>query len=231
MRFVSSPRRPAGRVLLALALAVPIWTAAQQPGVHPLTGRVFALPMGVQGAAWLDRREREDEEDPDLAMRLLRVQRGSTAADIGAGSGYFTMRLARAVGSGGRVYAVDIQPGMLELLQQAAAREKITNVVPVLGAAADPKLPPGAIDLVLMVDVYHEFSQPQVMLRRIREALKPDGRLVLLEYRAEDPDVPIRPEHKMTREQIRLEVEHEGFRQQRIYDDLPRQHLVVFTKS
>lgn len=214
--------------LAALALTAP--GTAQQRGVHPVSGRVFALPMGVQGAAWLDRPEREDEEDPDLAMRLMRVARGSTVADLGAGSGYFTIRLAKAVGREGRVYAVDIQQGMLDLLQKAVARERLTNVVPVLGGLADPKLPPGSLDLVLMVDVYHEFSEPQMMLQRIKEALKPGGRLVLLEYRAEDPDVPIRPEHKMTKAQVKLEVEHEGFRQQRVYDDLPRQHLIIFTK-
>src|SRR5688572_24434 len=130
---------------------------AQQPGVHPVSGRVYALPMGVAGAPWLDRREREEEEEPDLAMRLMRVQRGSTVADLGAGSGYFTTRLARAVGTNGKVYAVDIQQGMLDLLQKTVARERLANIVPVLGATNDPKLPPGSMDLVLMVDVYHEF--------------------------------------------------------------------------
>jgi ubiquinone/menaquinone biosynthesis C-methylase UbiE len=186
--------------------------------------------MGVQGAPWLDRRERDVEEEPDLAVRLLRIQRGATVADIGAGSGYFTVRLARAVGSAGRVYATDIQQGMLDLLQQNVSRAKLANVVPLLGTVDDPRLPAESIDLALMVDVYHEFSQPQRMLQRIRESLKPGGRLALVEYRAEDPDVPILPEHKMTKAQVKLEVEHEGFRQTRVYDDLPRQHLIVFTK-
>jgi SAM-dependent methyltransferase len=217
-------------VLAALSGFTPV-AVAQSSGVHPVSGRQFALPMGVQGADWLERREREREEDPDLAMRLIRVRRGSSVADIGAGTGYFTLRLARAVGTDGAVYAVDIQPGMLDLLQKNVARARLNNVTPVLGASDDPRLPAGALDLVLMVDVYHELSQPQTMLRRIREALKPDGRLVLLEYRAEDPNVPIRPEHKMTKAQIKLEVEHEGFRQARVFDDLPWQHLVVFTKA
>lgn len=186
--------------------------------------------MGVQGAAWLERREREREEDPDLAMRLIRVRRGSTVADIGAGTGYYTLRLARLVGPEGKVYAVDIQQGMLDLLQQNVARARVSNVTPVLGGIDDPRLPPGSLDLVLMVDVYHEFSQPQTMLQRVREALEPDGRLVLLEYRAEDPAVPILREHKMSKAQIKLEVEHEGFRQERVYDDLPWQHLAVFTR-
>ncbi len=218
---------------LAVACTVLLATAAtlaQQPGVHPVSGRVYALPMGVQGAPWLERRDRDIEEEPDLAVRLLRVQRGSTLADIGAGSGYFTVRLARAVGSSGRVYATDIQQGMLDLLQQNVARAKLANVVPVLGTVDDPKLPAESIDLAIMVDVYHEFSQPQRMLQRIRESLKPGGRLVLLEYRAEDPNLPILPDHKMTKAQVKLEVEHEGFKQTRVYDDLPRQHLIIFTK-
>ncbi len=198
-----------GVLLLAAAAAI---SAAQQPGVHPVSGRVFALPMGVAGADWLDRREREAEEDPDLAMRLIRVERGSAVADLGAGSGYFTVRLARAVGTQGKVYAVDIQQGMLDLLQRALRRDKVTNVIPVLAAENDPRLPAASVDLVLMVDVYHELSSPQTTLAHLRQALKPGGRLVLLEYRAEDPDVPIRPEHKMTKAQVKLEIEHEGFR-------------------
>jgi ubiquinone/menaquinone biosynthesis C-methylase UbiE len=226
---MNSTRRyvPAWFAIVALLLAT---LAAQKPGVHPVSGRVFALPMGVAGAPWLDRRERDLEEEPDLAMRLLRVARGSTVADLGAGSGYFTVRLAKAVGASGRVYAVDIQQGMLDLLQRAVAKEKLANVTPVLGAEDDPRLPEGAIDLVLMVDVYHELQSPQRTLAHLMRALKPGGRLVLLEYRAEDPNVPILPEHKMTKAMVKLEIEHEGFKQQRVYDDLPRQHLIVFAR-
>src|SRR5688500_10687462 len=144
-----------GAALLLAAIAAAVPGVAQQAGVHPVSGRVFALPMGVQGAPWLDRDERDVEEDPDLAMRLIRVTRGSTVADLGAGSGYFTTRLARAVGATGKVYAGDIQQGMLDLLQKAMARERLANVVPVLGGIDDPRLPAAAIDLVLMVDVYH----------------------------------------------------------------------------
>jgi ubiquinone/menaquinone biosynthesis C-methylase UbiE len=204
--------------------------AAQQPGVHPITGRVYAQPMGVQGAPWLDRRERDREEETELAVRLLGLKKGWTVADVGAGSGYFTVRMAKAVGNEGVVYASDIQPGMLELLAQAVSKARVTNVRPILGTVDDPKLPASSLDLILMVDVYHEFSQPQRMLQKMRDALKPGGRLVLLEYRAEDPNVPIRPEHKMTKAQVKLEVEAEGFRQWRVYDDLPQQHLIVFTK-
>jgi ubiquinone/menaquinone biosynthesis C-methylase UbiE len=221
-------RRTAALLALVFASATVV---AQQPGVHPVSGRVYARTMSVEGAPWLDRREREDEENPDLALRLLRIRRGSTVADIGAGSGYFTIRLAKIVGAMGKVYASDIQAGMLTLLQQNAARAKVDNVIPVLGANDDPKLPAGSIDLAIMVDVYHEFSEPRRMLQHIREALKPDGRLVLLEYRAEDPDVPILREHKMSKAQVKQEVEHEGFKQSRVYDDLPWQHLFIFTKQ
>lgn len=226
---MNTSRRALWACVVFIGLLVAL-AAAQRPGVHPVSGRVFALPMGVAGADWLDRRERELEENPDLAMRLIRVERGSAVADLGAGSGYFTVRLARAVGTTGRVYAVDIQSGMLELLRRAVAREKLTNVIPVLSTEDDPRLPEQSLDLVLMVDVYHELSSPQVTLAHVKRALKPGGRLVLLEYRAEDPNVPIRPEHKMTKAQVKLEIEHEGFRQLRVYDDLPRQHLIVFTR-
>jgi len=216
--------------LVLVILAATLTLVAQQPGVHPVSGRVYARTMSVDGAPWLDRREREDEEEPGLALRLLRVKKGATVADIGAGSGYYSIRLAKIVGPMGKVYATDIQAGMLTILQQNVVRAKVDNVVPVLGAFDDPKLPAESIDLAIMVDVYHEFSQPQRMLQRIREALKPDGRLVLLEYRAEDPNVPILPDHKMTKAQVKLEVEHEGFKQSRVFDDLPWQHLFVFTK-
>jgi SAM-dependent methyltransferase len=223
--------RPSGR---AIVLAVAVFTAtvvsAQQPGKHPVSGRVYAQTMGVQGASWLDRPERDREEDPDQAIRLLRIQKGATVADVGAGSGNISIRLAKAVGPTGKVFANDIQPGMLDILQKNVAKAKLTNVVPVLGAIDDPKLPAESIDLAIMVDVYHEFSEPQKMLQRLREAIKPGGRLVLLEYRAEDPEVPILREHKMTKAQVKLEVENEGFKQSRVFDDLPWQHLFVFMR-
>jgi SAM-dependent methyltransferase len=221
----------AGALALAAILAHGGSLAAQQrAGVHPISGRVYALPMGVQGADWLDRREREDEEEPDRALRVLRIPKGATVADVGAGSGYMTVRMAKIVGPTGRVYANDIQSGMLDLLQKAIAKAKLTNVTPILGAIDDPKLPAGELDLILMVDVYHEFSQPQQMLRKMREALKPGGRLVLLEYRGEDPAIPIRPEHKMTRAQAKLEVEAEGFTLTTVNNDLPIQHILIFTR-
>jgi SAM-dependent methyltransferase len=200
-------------------------------GVHPVTGRQCAGVMGSGGAGWLVRPEREAEEHPDAALDALTVPRGAIVADIGAGAGYMTWRLADRVALGGKVYAVDIQQAMLDLLRKNLEQRHITNVEPVLGATDDPRLPRGVIDLVLMVDVYHEFSDPQQMLHHIRESLKPNGRMVLLEYRAEDPKVPIRPEHKMTVEQVRAEIEPEGFRLDRVLETLPRQHILIFRKS
>ena len=219
------------RLLVALMLvALPVTIGGQSPGVHPLTGRQLALPMSAAGAAWLDRDERQREENTELSLRLIEVQRGSVVADIGAGSGYYSTRLARLVGPEGRVYANDIQQAMLDIIRDRIARERISNIELVLGTPTDPRLPRAAVDLAIMVDVYHEFSAPQVMLGRIRESLKPGGRLVLLEYRGEDPRVPILPLHKMTVAQAKTEVEAEGFTLTDVKEDLPWQHVLIFTK-
>lgn len=185
--------------------------------------------MGWQGAPWLERDERIAEEAPDQAIRVLGIAKGAAVADIGAGSGYMTVRLAAQVGPTGRVYAIDVQPQMLEILRRRLADSRIANVSLILGAVDDPKLSPASVDLALMVDVYHELSQPQPVLRRLREALKPGGRLVLLEYRKEDPSIPIKFEHKMSVQEARMEVEAEGFTLARVDESLPRQHLLVFT--
>jgi ubiquinone/menaquinone biosynthesis C-methylase UbiE len=216
-------------VLTTIAIATA--AVAQQTGTHPLSGRRYAATMGVEGADWLDRAERENEEDPDRAIDVMKIAKGSTVADIGAGSGYMTVKLARKVGPDGKVFANDIQQGMLDLLNKRLAKSKITNVSTVLGTQDDPRLPLEAIDLVLMVDVYHELSQPQLMLRNIKASLKPGGRLVLLEYRKEDPNVPIKPEHKMSVAEAKLEVEAEGFKLTKTNEDLPRQHILIFNKS
>jgi ubiquinone/menaquinone biosynthesis C-methylase UbiE len=204
---------------------------AQQTGTHPLSGRRYAQTMGVEGADWLDRAERDNEEEPDHAIDVLKIAKGSTVADIGAGSGYMTVKLARKVGPDGKVFANDIQQGMLDLLSKRLAKNKITNVSTILGTQDDPRLPIDAVDLVLMVDVYHELSQPQLMLRHIKASLKSGGRLVLLEYRKEDPNVPIKPEHKMSVAEAKLEVEAEGFKLTKTNEDLPRQHILIFSKS
>ena len=220
----------------ALACAGTLVVVAQQagvaapPDVHPVSGRRYAGVMSAAGAAWLDRPERIEEEQPDRALDVLKIAKGAVVADVGAGSGYMTERLASRVGPDGKVYAVDIQPEMLRLLGERLRLKSIRNVTLVPGDVADPKLPPGVLDLELMVDVYHEFSEPQIMLRHLRNALKPDGRLVLLEYRKEDPTVPIRPEHKMSVAEAKLELEAEGFTLSQVDQSLPRQHILVFTK-
>jgi ubiquinone/menaquinone biosynthesis C-methylase UbiE len=215
------------RTVLLLLLAL-YRVAAIAQETHPVTGRQIAPVMGMGGAEWLTRSERETEEEPDKALDAIALRKGDVVADIGAGVGYFSWRMAERVGPAGKVYANDIQPGMLEQLKKNVAARGLSNVVPVLGTETDPKLPAGALDLTLLVDVYHEFSQPQKMLAAIRAALKPSGRLVLLEYRKEDPKVPIRLEHKMTVKEVRAEIEPEGFRFETSLETLPRQHILIF---
>jgi 2-polyprenyl-3-methyl-5-hydroxy-6-metoxy-1,4-benzoquinol methylase len=216
-------------VLVALFAAT--WTAAAFQATHPITGRKIAGVMGVGGADWLERPERETEEQPDKALDALGLKPGMTVADIGAGTGYMSLRMAKRVGPAGKVYANDLQPEMLRMLRENAAQAQLANVETVLGTETDPKLPKGQMDLVLLVDVYHEFSQPQQMVRKIREALKPDGRLVLLEYRKEDPKIPIRPEHKMSVAEVKAELEPEGFVLGPVIETLPCQHILILTKS
>lgn len=198
--------------------------------VHPITKRPYAGVMGPAGAEWLVRPEREREENPEAALDAIGIAKGSTVADIGAGVGYFTFRLAKRVGPEGVVYGEDVQQYMVDQLAKNMKARKVTNIKPVLGGYEDPKLPKDALDLVLLVDVYHEFSEPQKMLDRIRESLKTGGRLVLLEYRAEDPNVPIRPEHKMTVAQVKAELEPQGFKFDRVSEVLPQQHILIFVK-
>jgi len=214
---------------VALALGATLGVVAQTD-VHPLSGRRFAPVMSAEGADWLDRSERRSEEAPDRALDLLAIPKGAAVADVGAGSGYMTVKLSTRVGPTGRVYATDIQPEMLRLLGRRLTIQQVTNVILVQGAVDDPRLPQSAVDLELLVDVYHEFSAPQAMLRHLRDALKAGGRLVLLEYRKEDPSIPIRPEHKMSVAEAKLEIEAEGYALSRIDESLPRQHVLVFTK-
>lgn len=198
---------------------------------HPLTGRKIAPVMGAGGASWLDRNERESEEHPDQALDALNLKPGMVVGDVGAGTGYMSLKMAKRVGPSGKVYAEDIQPEMLRMLRQNAANAHAANVETVLGNETDPKLPAGQLDLILLVDVYHEFSQPQKMLRGMREALKPDGRLVLLEYRKEDPSIPIRPEHKMSVQEVKTELEAEGLKLDQVIETLPRQHILILKKA
>lgn len=214
-------------LILILLLIVSLVPAPAQ-STHPLTGREIAPVMSADGAGWLDRPERAAEEKPDLALDAIGIRAGMTVADVGAGTGYMSLRMARRVGSSGRVYANDLQPEMLQKLRTRSQRENISNIETVLGTDTDPRLPAHAIDLVLLVDVYHEFSHPQAMLDKIRESLKPSGRLVLLEYRKEDPKVPIRPEHKMSVAEVKTEVEAQGFKLDQVIEKLPRQHIIIF---
>jgi SAM-dependent methyltransferase len=219
------------RVFVAAILtftAAPVINAQSE---HPITGRRIAGVMGIGGADWLERSEREIEEMPETALDKIGIREGMTVADVGAGVGYFTVRLGRRVGPAGKVYAVDVQPEMLSILKQRANKAYLKNIVTILGSESDPKLPPASMDLVLLVDVYHEFSQPQKMLERLRNALKNDGRLILLEYRKEDPHIPVRSEHKMSVAEAKTEVEAEGFRLEKVLGDLPRQHILIFVKN
>jgi len=222
------PRRFTALSILTILLFAACASAGQSPRTHPVSGRRIASVMGHEGAAWLDRQEREQEEAPTKAVAALKLKPGQVVADIGAGSGYYSILLAPAVGPTGKVYATDIQPEMLTLIQKKLAANGIKNVETVLGTVTDPKLPDGSLDLAVMVDVYHELQQPQVFLRALKRTLKPDGRLVLIEFRKEDPRVPIREEHKMTVREARAEVEAEGYRFEKLMDILPWQHMIVF---
>jgi len=216
------------RILLPVLLLVfqPLFAQSE----HPLTGRHIAPVMGAAGAGWLDRSEREREEQPDKALDLIGIHPGMVVGDVGAGTGYMTLRIAKRVGPSGKVYANDIQPEMLDKLNENARRMELDNVETVLGSEADAKLPSAKLDLVLLVDVYHEFSRPQEMLQSMRRSLKPDGRLVLVEYKKEDPAIPIRPDHKMNLNDIKTEVEAEGYKLDKVIDTLSRQHIVFFRK-
>lgn len=192
-------------------------------------GREIAQVMGHLGADWLDRPEREREEAPRRAIDLMDLRPTDVVADIGAGSGYFTFRIAERVPQG-KVLAVDIQPEMLDLIAKGSKDKKLKNVEPVLGTIQDPKLPEVGVDVVLMVDAYHEFDHPHEMMTAIVRALRPGGRVVQVEYRAEDPNVPIKPSHKMTEAQARLEMEAVGLTFVANRPGLPRQHFLVFKK-
>ena len=220
--------------LALLAVLAGLWQAAafQQPGVHPLTGRHIAGVCGAGPCAvWLERPEREQEEEPDKAIDELHLQVGMAVADIGAGTGYMSLKLAKRVGPNGKVFAEDVQADMLAKVRENAAKANLKNIQTVQGTFTDPKLPRGQLDLALLVDVYHEFSEPQKMLRGIRESLKPDGRLVLLEYRKEDPKIPIIAEHKMSVAEVKTELEAEGFLLGPVIETLPRQHILILTKA
>ena len=195
-------------------------------------GREIAQVMGYQAAGWLDRREREKEEDPAKLLAALELKPGMVVADVGAGSGYHTFRIAPVVAPDGKVLAVDVQPQMVKLLKDRAAQKKLTNVEAIQGAEADPKLPPGGVDVVLMVDVYHELAQPFEMGEKLVAALKPGGRLVFVEFRLEDDAVPIKAVHKMSERQVLKEMAaFPELEHAKTVGTLPWQHVVIFTKK
>lgn len=216
-----------GAALCSLAFGL-LPAPVEGQSFHPVTGRRIAPVMGLSGAGWLDRDERETEEQPEKAIAEFNLKPGMMVGDVGAGTGFYSIRIAKCIAPGGVVYANDIQPGMLEKLKANAAAQHVSNIITVLGTESDPKLPAGKLDLVVLVDVYHEFSRPQRMLDRIRESLKPGGQLVLLEFRKEDPTVPIRPEHKMSVEEVKEEVIPEGYSFEKVVDTLPWQHIIFF---
>jgi 2-polyprenyl-3-methyl-5-hydroxy-6-metoxy-1,4-benzoquinol methylase len=194
-------------------------------------GREISHVMGHLGAGWLERKTREDEEKPATLMKALTLKKGDKVADIGCGSGYFTRRLAKEIGPQGTVYAVDIQPEMLTILDAKMAEAGVANYKPVLGTISDPKLPAKTIDLVLFVDVYHEFSHPFEMMDNICKALKKGGRVVWVEYRKEDPKVPIKLLHKMSEAQVKKEAEAHALEYVETIGVLPRQHIIIFKKK
>jgi predicted methyltransferase len=230
-----APQRIAQFLLIALVLSLGSFyvgthfvTRRPVPPRHPLTGRQIA---GIAtDASWLDRSTREEEEAPAQALALIGIRPGMVVADVGAGSGYMTTRLSMLVGPTGKVIATDIQPHMFQVIQGKAQAEHLTNIDLILGTETNANLPANAVDLALLVDVYHEFWHPQEMLRSIRHALKDHGQLVLVEYRKEDPNLPISPTHRMSVAETRTEVEAEGFVFDRAVEGLPRQHIIVFRK-
>jgi cyclopropane fatty-acyl-phospholipid synthase-like methyltransferase len=224
-------------------LALAVWAAislagsslvAQErlpPALTEYKGREIAQTMHYSGAPWLTRESRDREEDCNKLITQLRLKPGMTVCDMGCGNGFYALRVAKRLGPEGKVLAVDIQPEMLTLLRERAAEAKIPNIKPILGSLIDPQLAEASCDLILCVDVYHEFSHPEHMLRAMRKALKPDGRLVLVEFRMEDPKVPILLEHKMSKEQILKELPPNGFKLVREFDGLPWQHAMWFARD
>ncbi|MEM9185391.1 MAG: class I SAM-dependent methyltransferase [Planctomycetota bacterium] len=221
--------------LLAALLLLPAASRAGEAELPPAQdaylGRRIARTMHFLGAPWLVRDAREREEEPAKLMASLGLERGQTVCDLGCGNGFYTLKLAGRVGPTGEVWAVDIQPEMLEMLAERAEARRVTNLRPTLGGLADPKLPAGKIDLILLVDVYHEFSHPARMLTKMRESLAPRGRVALVEFRAEDPGVPIKPLHKMTQRQCVKEYLANGYKLVGQYDGLPWQHVLFFARD
>jgi SAM-dependent methyltransferase len=201
---------------------------AADQNVDSVTGRVIAPTMGIEGADWLDRPERESEEQPQKVIAALHLTPGVNVGEVGAGTGFYALRIAKRIQPGGTYYANDLEPAMPARLESKVAAQKVTNIKTIVGTQTDPRLPHGTLDYVLMVDVYHELSQPQIILRNIAAALKPGGKLVLIEFRKEDPSLPIRPEHEMTVKDVEAELSAEGYVLDHLVETLPWQHMFFF---
>jgi FkbM family methyltransferase len=220
--------------LPALAAEPPRYTRvpASPDGIgERYMGREIAQVMSFHGASWLERAERAQEERPDLVLAALDIRPGMVIADIGAGTGYYARRMARRAGSKGMVYAVEAQPEMKALLEKHLARHLATNVKAILGTTTDPRLPEASVDLAVMVDVYHEFEFPYEMLAAIVRAVKPGGQVAFVEFRANDPAVPIKTLHTMTEEQVRREASAHPLEWVKTVRELPWQHVVVFRRT
>ncbi|MEI6236488.1 MAG: class I SAM-dependent methyltransferase [Planctomycetota bacterium] len=203
----------------------------EPPALTHYMGREIAQTMHYTGAPWLVRESREREEECSTLMGCLHFKPGMVVCDMGCGNGFYTHKIAPLIVPGGKVLAVDIQPEMLELLNKRAEAAKQTNVETILGTLTDPKLPEAKVDLVLCVDVYHEFDHPIEMLAAVRKSLAPGGRMVLVEFRSEDPKVPIKKLHKMSKAQILKEITANGFKLVEQFDKLPWQHVMFFEKD
>jgi len=230
-RPIAAATTTTAALLTLLALAV--GAGAQQAEGPPVyKGRRIADVMSYHGAPWLERSTREQEETPQALLGKLALKPGQKVADLGCGSGFYSRRMARLVAPEGTVYAVDIQPEMLRMVEASAGEAGLTNIVPILGEIDDPKLPPGAIDWILLVDVYHELQDPEPMLAKMREALAPGGRIALVEFRLEgDTARQIKIEHRMSVEQVLAEWEPAGFELVELWQELPMQHLFIFKRK
>jgi ubiquinone/menaquinone biosynthesis C-methylase UbiE len=242
------PRRTTPLVTILLCLAATVANAQDllKPAIRPTTkptaapeppalthymGREIAQTMHFAGAPWLTRESRDREEEPAKLMKALNLKEGQSVCDLGCGNGFYTLKLAKEVGQTGKVYAEDIQPEMLTMLQKRAEKEGAKNIDPILGTLTDPKLPENKLDLILLVDVYHEIDHPVEMLANIRKSLAPKGRLVLVEFRAEDDSVPIKPLHKMSKPQVTKELSANGYKLAEQFDGLPWQHVMFFERD
>jgi len=230
-RLFDSPRRARWiwtLIVLAVACAAPLPAAGK--GAAPPAKRQPADVMSFERAGWLERKGRAETEKPEVVLAAMELREGMTVAEVGAGTGFFSRRLAKAVGPSGKVYAVDIQPEMLDLLKTYAAKEGIANIVPVLGTETDPKLPVHGVDRILLVDVYHELQKPEPMLAHIRESLAPGGTVTLVEYRLEGETAShITLQHRMSAEQVLAEWTAAGFLLVNQIETLPSQHLFIFS--